>query len=212
VHGHQLDRGDAQRGEVVDHRGVAEPGVGPADLVGDVGVGLGQPLDVGLVDDRVVVGATRQSVVLPVEVGVGDHRLHRVRRGVVGVAPGLVAEGVGEQRLVPVDLPLDGLGVGVEQQLGRVAAVPLGRLVGPVDAEAVALARPDPGQVRVPDERVALGDLHPRLLAVGVEQAQLDAVGDLGEKREVGAGTVVRRAQRVRTSGPDLHAGEVTYR
>ena len=51
VHRHQLDRGDAEPGQVVDDRGVGEPGVGAALLLGHLGVQLGQALDVRLVDD-----------------------------------------------------------------------------------------------------------------------------------------------------------------
>ena len=51
VHRHQLDRGDAELGQVLGDRGVREAGVRAAQLLGDVGVQLGQALDVGLVDD-----------------------------------------------------------------------------------------------------------------------------------------------------------------
>ena len=58
---HQLDRGDAELGQVVGDRGVGQAGVRAAQLLGDVGVQLGQPLDVGLVDDRLVVGDVRAA-------------------------------------------------------------------------------------------------------------------------------------------------------
>ena len=74
---------------------------------------------------------------------------------------GRVAEVVGEQRLVAVDLPVDGLGVGVEQQLRRVAAVPVLGVVGAVHPVAVALAGLDARQVGVPDERVVLAAARP---------------------------------------------------
>jgi hypothetical protein len=118
-----------------------------------------------------------------------------VRPG-VGVVEGvLVAPGVGEAGLVPVDVAVDRLGVGVQQQLAGVAAVPVLRVVRAVDAVPVALAGADVGQVAVVDERVALGQLDPGLGAVLVEQAQLHPVRRLGEQREVGAGAVVGGAQ-----------------
>ena len=115
---------------------------------------------------------TTESIVVPqVVVGVD---------AVVGFV-----EVVGEQRLVVVDLALDRLGVGVEQQLARVAAVAVLRVVGAVHPEAVALARADAGQVAVPDEAVDLGQVDAGLGAVVVDQAQLDPLGDLGEQGEV---------------------------
>ena len=115
------------------------------------------------------------------------------------------AEPVGVERLVPGDPAVDRLRVRVEQQLARVAPVAAGRVVGPVHAVAVALARHDPRQVAVPDQRLALGEVVAGLDAVVVEQAQLHPLRDLGEDREVGAATVVGRAEGVRRSGPHVH-------
>ena len=44
VHRHQLDRGHAEPGEVLDDRRVGEAGVRAAQLLGDVGVQLVRPL------------------------------------------------------------------------------------------------------------------------------------------------------------------------
>ena len=123
VHGHQLDGGHSQVGEVLDHRRMRQPGVRAADLFGDVRVRLGQALDVRLVDHRLVVGVARRPVLLPVEERIDHDRLHRVRAGVLGVALLGVAERVGEARRRPVDRSLECLRVRVEQQLARVAAV-----------------------------------------------------------------------------------------
>ncbi len=190
---------------MLDHRGMAQGGVRAADLVGDVGVRLGQALDVRLVDDRLVIRVPRRAVLLPVEERVDHHGLHRVRCRVVGVALLGVLEGVGEARWRPVDAAFERLGVGIDQQLARVAAVAVLRLVGPVHPVAVALAGRDPGQVGVPDQRVALGHRDPGLAAVVVEQAQLHGLGDLGEERKVRASAVVRGSERVRAAWPDFH-------
>ena len=142
----------------------------------------------------------------PVEEGVGDDGLGNEGRAVALVHREVVAaEGVAEHRRVPVDLALDRLGVGVEQQLGRVAAMAGGRLVGAVDPEAVALARAHVGQVAVPAEGGHLGERDALLGSVVVEQAQLDAGGDLGEEGEVGAGAVVGGAEGEGLSGPESH-------
>ena len=82
VHRQQLDRGDAQLLEVGDHRRRGEPGVGAAQLRRQVRVAGGEPLDVQLVDDRVVEGDVGAAVVAPVESAVDDDPL--------GHAPGVV--------------------------------------------------------------------------------------------------------------------------
>src|SRR5690606_24246705 len=98
----------------------------------------------------------------------------------------------------------DRLAVRVEQQLRRVAAVPLARIERPVDPVPVPLARTHPGQVAVPDEPVHLGQLLPRLPPRLVEQAQLDPPRHLREQREVRARAVPGGAQRIGVTGPNL--------
>src|SRR5690606_22069440 len=119
-----------------------------------------------------------------------------------------VAEAVGEQRLVAVDLSLDRLRVRVQEQLRRVAAVAVRGVVRPVHAVAVARAGALAGQVDVPDVRVDLLDVDAGLGAVVVEEAELDALGDLGEEGEVGPRAVVRGAERVGVAWPGLHVPE----
>ena len=202
VHRHQLDRGDAEPLQVRDHRRVGQAQVGAALLVGDDRVLPGQAADVRLVDDGLVVGDARRPVQVPVEVRVHHDRARDVRRGVGVVPPVRVPELVGEHRLAPVDAALDRLGVRVEQQLVRVAALPLGRVVRAVHPVPVPLARADAGQVPVPDEPVHLVQVDPRLGAVVVEQAELDPVGYLGEQPEVGPGSVIGGTQRVAVARP----------
>jgi hypothetical protein len=128
--------------------------------------------------------------------GVGDARQAQRR----------VAEGVAEQRLAALHLPVDRRGVGVEQELVRVAPVTLRGVVGAVDAVAVALTGLDRRQVHVPHEGIVFGHLDAiRLGAVVGDETQLDALGDLGEQREVDPRTAVGRPQGVGLSGPDLH-------
>src|SRR5699024_7175201 len=161
----------------------------------------------GLVDHRLVVLVVRWTVVAPVEERVDDHRVHRVRRGVQGAAPGRLGQVVGVQRLVPVDAPVDRLGVGVQQQLGRVAPVALGGVVGAVDPVAVPLPGLGGPDVAVPHVPVHLGEVDALLTTVVVQQAELHPLGDGGEEGEVGAGAVEGGTQRIGTSGPRLHAG-----
>ena len=179
VHRHQLDRGDAELLQVLDHRRVPDRAVGAAQFLGDARVPHRQTLDVRLVDDRVVVRDPRQRVVAPVEVRVDHDALGHEPGRVAGGHPVRAVQLVAVQRRVPLDLPVDRLRVWVEQQLVRVEPVPAARLVPPVHPVPVPLAGLDAGQVPVPDERVDLVQLDAPFLTVGVEQAQLDAVSGL---------------------------------
>jgi hypothetical protein len=108
-----------------------------------------EALDVGLVDDGVAERDPREPVALPVEGLVGDDG---ARDGVdvvlvvglevvvVAAAGRRVGQDVGP---LPADLALDRLGVRIDEQLGRVEAVPLLGRVRSVDPVAVALADPD---------------------------------------------------------------------
>ncbi len=91
----------------------------------------------------------------------------------------LVADAVAVERVAPAQRPDQVPGVGVEQQLVRVEAVPFFRPVRPVHAVTVEQPGPRLGQVAVPDAVGALAqrdalDLAP---AAGVEQAELDLLG-----------------------------------
>ena len=70
---HELDGRRAQVLEVVDDGGLSQTCVGAPQFLGNHRVQLGHALDVGLVDDRLVVLVVRGTVVAPVEVGVDDH-------------------------------------------------------------------------------------------------------------------------------------------
>ena len=205
VHRHELDGGHADALEVLDDRRVRDGAVRAADLVGNVGVELGEALHVRLVDHRFGVRRLRQPVARPVEERVDHDALHHGRGRVVVVARVGVAEVVAEHRLPPLHLAFDGLGVGVEQQLVRVEALPRGRVVRPVDAVAVALPGLHRRQVRVPDVRVDVAQFDAGLFAAVAEQAQFDFLGAFAEQREVRAAAIEGRPEGVRGSGPNLH-------
>ena len=214
VHGQQLHGRHAERAQVLDGLVGRQAGVGAAQVLAHGGVQLGEALHVDLVDEGLVPGRPRGAVALPVEPRIVDDAL-RDRVGVVGGvehqvrvgAVGLVGEHVGR---VPQDPALDGLRVGVDQQLVRVEAVALLGIPRPVHPERVPLAGPDVRQVAVPVERGALAQVHPRLAIVGVEEAQLHPLGVLGEEREVGAGPVPGRAEREGPPGPHARAHRAT--
>ena len=206
----QLDGGDAQRRQVLDRRIGGEACVGAAQILPHERVQLREALDVKFVDDRLRPRSIGRSVAFPVEGLVDDDSL-RNRLGVVLVVGGEVGivvrvrhvrERVGS---LVVDRALDRLGVGVDQKLGRVEAMAAFRVVRPVDAVGVPLARPDVRQVAMPVEGGPLGQRESRLDVVGVEETELDSLGMLGEEREVRPVPIPGRAERKRLSGPGAH-------
>ena len=162
VHGHQLDGGHAEAREVLEGGRRGQPGVGSPQFFRDRGVSDREPPDVHLVDHGQVPRGAKQPVVAPRERGVHDDALGHEGRAVpivldqVGVG---IAHAVAEDRVAPLDGPGDRLGVGIEEQLPGVEAVPGGRLVRAVDAVPVE----EPGsalrKVDVPD---LIGALHHR--------------------------------------------------
>ena len=202
VDGQQLHRGHTQRLKVLDGGRVRQSGVGAPDGGWDARVAHREALDVDLVEDRVVVRDTRTGVVTPVEVVADDDRARHVRSAVHLVAPSRRGHLVAEDGRPPLDGAVDGAGVGVQEQLVRVAAPPGPRVPGPVDAVAVALARSDAGQVAVPAVAGHLRQVDAALPTIVVEEAQLDAFRDPREDAEVGAQAVERRAKRIGPTGP----------
>ncbi len=123
---HQLDRRDAKALEVLDDRGMGDRGVGAAAALRDVGMRLGEALDVGLVDDRVGVFVLRRAVGAPVEERIDDDRLGHAGRRVLVVAAVFVAEVVAEQRLVPlVKVPSIAFAYGSSSSLFELQRSPL---------------------------------------------------------------------------------------
>ena len=121
--------------------GCASPAYVPRSSSGTAGCCIVRPAHVRLVDHRLVVLVLRRPVVAPVEERVDDDGRHGVRGRVVVVALVRGVELVRVERRVAVDLPVDRLGVRVEQQLVRVAPVTARRVVRAVHAVAVPLAR-----------------------------------------------------------------------
>ena len=125
----------------VCHRGrMRHPSVGAAQLLWHVGVQLREALDVHFVEDRVGHRPARTAVVAPVEIRGHEHRARRTR-SLSSVRFIRIIGGVTVDRRVPADLTCDRAGVGVEQQLGGVAAG-RPRVPRPVHAISVALADP----------------------------------------------------------------------
>ena len=123
----QLDRGDAERLQIVDHGWRAEAGIGAAQVLGHAGMLLGEALDVGLVDDGFVpMDVLPLRLRLPVEIGI-DHDAFGHEGRAVALVEGQVVAAlhlVAEHRRIPCQRAGMGAGIGIEQQLVGIEAVP----------------------------------------------------------------------------------------
>src|SRR5699024_3540790 len=82
---------------------------------------------------------------------------------------------------------------------------PGGWVVRSVYPETVPLTGTHPGDVDVPHEPIDLGDLHVLGVAGVVDEAQLDALGDAGVHREVGAATGEGGTEGIGVAWPCVH-------
>ena len=211
VDGKQLDGGDTKSLEVSDGGFGGEAGVGAAEAFGNLRHEAGEALHVQFVDDGLFPGGAERAVFAPGESGVDDLGERRPGGRVAGVEGEVfvgVVDFVAEERVVPLHSSADGSGVGVEQQLVRIAAMaPLG-VVGAVDAVAVEGAGTDVGEVAVEDVEGPFGKIvagrFDAIVRV-VEEAQFDAGSDLGEEGEVDACAIPGGSEWLRLSGPDTH-------
>ena len=101
-----------------------------------------------------------------------------------------VVEVVTEHSLVPFDLAFYGGGVGVEQQLGRVAAQTFAGRPEAMYPQAVALTGADPGEEPVPYVARMRGQLDPLFGPFPVERHTSTASAISGRHREIGPVTL----------------------
>jgi len=147
-----------------------------------------EALDVGLVDDGAVERRARRLVLAPLEGAVDDDGARRAQgRRLAHAQVGVLAPAgrVREATRLPALDAVDGARVGVEQHDVGVEAQALARRPGPRGAEPVTLPGPEARHVAVPHVARALGQRCARLVAVGVEEAQLDGLRVLREDGEV---------------------------
>ena len=213
MHRHELDRRDAERFDVVDHRLRAQAGVRAAQFRVDLGMQLGEAFDVSLVDDRAVPGhAAAPIFAAPLEVRIDHDRLRRKGRAVALVEGEVVALGakrVAEHRGIPGQRSGMGERIRVEQQLVWIEAMTLVGNVRPVGAKPVAGRRSDALDMPVIDFVRVFGQFEAFdfLLAVVVENADVYAGGVGGENSEIRPSLIRRRAERVRLAFAYAHLG-----
>ncbi len=211
VDGKELDGGDSQGAEVVDHRFAGQPCIGSPDLGGELRVESGKALHMGLVDDGFGPGRSGGTVGSPDVGGVHDDR-QGGPRGIVPVVRDHVSlgisQGIGKEGVIPADSPGDLLGVGIEKDLGGVEPESPGRVVGAVDPVAVDPPRPGFRKVDVPDMVGPLGEGNPHRLGRGLpvgKKAEFDALGIFGKEGKVDPFSVPGGAQGEGFSGQGSH-------
>ena len=209
----ELHGRDAERAQMLEDRVVDDAQERAADTVGDAGPKHRHPAHMAFVDEGLVPGHARRTVVAPRERVVDDDRLRHRAGAVLWVGHEVLlraADRVAEGLVRWLDGAADRLRVRVEEELPGVEPVTLLRLVGAVDAEAVELPGPGVGQVRVPDEIGALAE-RDRFRGDGVarpvEETEVHARRVLGEDREVHASAVPRRPLGIGPTRPRAHAG-----
>ena len=93
---------------------------------------------------------------LPVEIWIYHHRLRHARGAVaaINVQIRVVSpHAIGENRFIPINLPIDCARIGIDQQLCRVKPEAGGRVPRAMHPVSVELARLHTGNVAVPDKR-----------------------------------------------------------
>ncbi|MNO90258.1 hypothetical protein D3C76_817650 [compost metagenome] len=204
MHGEQFEAGHTEVAQVLEQFAVHQPGAGSAHPVRYRGVAHADAAQVGFVDDGFVPGHAIELLLAPGERRVDDPGLGHERRAVprietqVGIRG---ADGVAEQRFRPAQFADQLPGIGIDQQLVGIEAVPGVGFVGAIDPVSVDLPRMRIRQVAMPDFVAVLRQLDALLfpLAAGIEQAQLHAGGMGREQREVHSQAVPCRTQRKRT-------------
>src|SRR5215472_511242 len=184
--------------------GVGEPRKGASELRRHLPMAHSETPDVHLVGDSHFPGDRWTALASPSEGGV-DHPAFRNKGGAVPLVKAEVlvgmVEGIAEQLRAPFEAANELLGVGVDQQLVRVEAVPGFWFVWPIRAVAVGGPRPGCRQVAVPNLVGVFRQLYALELgpAIQVEETDLDLGGVSGKDREVDAEPIPGRTKRERS-------------
>ena len=163
---HDLDRGDAERGQMRDRCGMRESREGCARAFRDRRVEARKAAQVELIDDERL---RRDALAARLALG------RRARDGLRREGTAVVAER--EHRRMEAKRPVEAPGVRVGQQFGGVEAGPARRVIRSLDAEAVARACPEAGRKAAQDAARVTGHRRAKNLAVAVVQAEGRALG-----------------------------------
>src|SRR5215211_6596805 len=129
-----------------------------------------EPLDVELVDHRVVERRVGAAVVAPGKGAVDDDPLGHAP-GVVLLVPHQVVptpQRIAEDRSIPIDSTCQRSCVRIDEELGPVEAMSGLRLPRAIDPIAVALTGTDTREIAVPDVGANLSQGHTLLVLPGV--------------------------------------------
>ena len=166
VRRHDFDRRHAESREVGDRSRISQSREGSARAFGDCRVQARKAAQVELVDDEQI---RRDTLAARLACG------RRARDGFRRVGAAVVAER--EHRGMQAERPVEGPGVGVGKQFGRVEASPATRVEGALDAETVARARAEAGCMAAKDASRVARHRGPEDFAVAVVKAERYALG-----------------------------------
>src|SRR5271165_50686 len=164
-----------------------------------------------LIDERLVPGRQRRTIVAPGERGVhyGRQRSEPCAVAFVERQVGVgMVELVGEQRIIPLQVTPDRLRIRVEQEFLGVEPVSFEWLERAMHSVTVELAGNDVRRVVVPDLCCLLEERDGRrfLRVAGlIEKAELDLRRILREKTEIDTSSVPSGSQGIWSSRPDTH-------
>jgi hypothetical protein len=162
----------------------------------------------GLVDDAVRPPGERPLVAPPGECRVDQDAFRHAARAVTPVEGEILARGsdaIAEMGIAPGQFAMKKLGVGIDQQLVRIEAMAVGRVVRAMHPVAVKQSGPGILEITMPDCIAVLRQLDALdlPLARGIEKAKLHLLRMGGKDREVRALAIPCRAQRIRHAALD---------
>ena len=198
----QLNRSDAERADVIDYLLAAETRERAPHLLRHRGVQFRQASHMRFVQNGAGPRHLRPTVSTPGERRI-YHTAFRHEARIVAAIQGQISipctNRVAEQRVVPPQCADIRLGVGIQQELVRVEAMAVARVIRSMYPVSVDGAGPRLRQITVPHFIGVLGQLNPfQLSAAGiVEQTKLDLGGIRREQREVDAQPIPSRAAGV---------------
>ena len=152
---------------MIDRRGGGQSRVRPPEFLRDSRHQLREALDVDFVNDGLFPRSLRQAIVAPRERGIHDQSERREGGGVAVVERqvfGRIPIAVTEQAVVPLQPASDGPGIRVQQQLVRIEAMPLVRVVGAGDPQSIQRTGLEVREITVEDVERPLGELDPLVL------------------------------------------------